>query len=225
MKKMFLFVAAIAILAACSKKGVNDETLDKWNGYSNLKDGELVQTLWAGQHDSAGYVTYGIDEDANFYATYTTVDGWEMSETHFFAGDKGLMPLNKPGNPKIGKFPYKDSFNPPVTEVTYTIELIQLPQAEVDGFVAAAHAVAAWAKWRKKPHGVLEIILLQIKAGVGIRLTGINRIRTLCGYYTFIVWIILMVHFCSYEVDATNNTLVNTWCRNTTKWIISRYYG
>ena len=141
MKKMLLFVAAVAILAACSKKEAGDNTIDKWNGYSNLKDGELVRTLWAGQHDSAGYVTYGIDEDANFYATFTTVDGWEMSETHLFAGDKGDMPVNKPGNPKIGKFPYKDSFNPPVTEVTYTIELIQLPQAEVDGFVAAAHAV------------------------------------------------------------------------------------
>jgi hypothetical protein len=141
MRNIILLIAAIAIIAGCSKKNANDETIDKWNGYSHLKDGELVRTLWAGQHDSAGYVTYGIDENANFYATFTTVDGWEMSETHLFAGDKGDMPVNKPGKPKIGHFPYGDDFNPRVTEVTYTIELIELPESEENGFVAAAHAV------------------------------------------------------------------------------------
>lgn len=208
MKKMFLFVAAIAILAACSKKGVNDETLDKWNGYSNLKDGELVQTLWAGQHDSAGYVTYGIDEDANFYATYTTVDGWEMSETHFFAGDKGLMPLNKPGNPKIGKFPYKDSFNPPVTEVTYTIELIQLPQAEVDGFVAAAHAVVHGPNGQETAWGFGDYSFTD--KGWGWYTTywyqQDQNLFTILYSMDYIDGSLLL-----YEVDATNNTLVNTY--------------
>ncbi len=141
MKKLLLFIAAIAILAACTKKNANDETIDKWNGYSNLKGGELVQTLWAGKTTDVGTVTYGIDDDANFYATYETIDSWVITETHFFIGDKGVMPVNKKDHPKLGHFPYKDDFNPGVTTVTYTFELIGLPPADVNGFVIAAHSV------------------------------------------------------------------------------------
>ena len=94
MKKLVLFIAAIALIAGCTKKEVNnDEPIDKWNGYGHLKTiTEWKYTLWAGKHDSAGYVTYYFDDDnggenPTFYATYTTVDGWEMTETHFFADD------------------------------------------------------------------------------------------------------------------------------------------
>jgi hypothetical protein len=51
------------------------------------------------------------------------------------------MPLNKPGAPKVGKFPFKSTHNPKVSTYTYTIAKVDLPNATDDAIFVAAHAV------------------------------------------------------------------------------------
>ena len=72
MKKIYLFLIAIVVLASCTKQATDDQQIaDKWNGYQKyLKTGEMVHTLWAGKNINVGTVTYGIDDNANFYVTY-----------------------------------------------------------------------------------------------------------------------------------------------------------
>jgi hypothetical protein len=144
MKKTSLLLMAVIMTMSCAKKNALDGPLtDQWNGYERfLKLGEQVHTLWAGQNINIGTVTYGIDENANFYATYDcSASGWLISESHLFAGDKMLMPLNKPGSPKVGRFPYSSVHEPRVSSVTYRVPLSQLPPYAAPGFVVAAHAV------------------------------------------------------------------------------------
>ena len=142
MKNLTLLLVALLFIAGCAKvQETENEPVNKWNGYALLKSGEIVHTLWAGQHIDVGTVTYGIDDNANFYVTYDcTPSGWLISETHMFAGDKKDMPVNKPGMPKIGKFPNKGT-HPNVSVVTYTVPLSELPPYEEPGFVVATHAV------------------------------------------------------------------------------------
>ena len=141
MKNIFVIFIAILLLASCAKQNPAEEPADNWNGYAKyLKAGEQIHTLWAGKHINVGTVTYGIDDNANFYVTYDcSSSGWTMSETHMFAGDKRDMPLNKPGHPKIGQFPNSGSHSPRVSTKTYTVPLTSLPPCEEPGFVVATH--------------------------------------------------------------------------------------
>ena len=144
MKKPGMIFAVALVIASCGKQGViEDLATARWNGYGKyFKSGEQVHTLWAGQNIDVGTVTYGIDDNANFYATYDcSASGWLISETHMFAGDKAGMPLNKPGAPKIGLFPYSGNHDPWISNYTYTVPLTQLPPCESPGFVVAAHCI------------------------------------------------------------------------------------
>lgn len=145
MKKLLLIIAVIAVIAGCNKKEVvNDNMVDIWNGYGSLKSAEPTATLYAGQTIDVGTVTYGLEEVDGvgyFTATYNLSEGWLMSESHLFAGDKADMPLNKPGNPKVGRFPYAAGHDPWVSTYTYYIPLADLPPYEEPGFTTAAHAV------------------------------------------------------------------------------------
>lgn len=161
MKKVLFFIAVIAIITGCSKKEANtDNPVDIWNGYQNLKYSTITVDLFAGQHIDVGSVTFviteDVDEDGNysetayFQATYNLVDGWEMSESHVYAGGLEDIPVNKPGAPKIGKFPYKSDHNPKVTTYTYSIPVMSLPAYDdgeednfIGGFVVAAHCVVS----------------------------------------------------------------------------------
>lgn len=145
MKRNLQLIVFMLLVSACSKQFIHNEPeADPWNGYRNfLKAGEQVHTLWAGQNINIGTVTYGIDDDANFYATYDcSLSGWLISETHLFAGDKAVMPLNKPGAPKIGLFPYSAVHQPRVSVFTFRVPLSELPPCTDPGFVVAAHGVA-----------------------------------------------------------------------------------
>jgi hypothetical protein len=143
MKNAFILFFAILLITSCTRQSPVDNPTDKWNGYSKyLKMGEVIRTLWAGQNINVGTVTYGIDDNANFYVTYDcSASGWTMSETHMFAGDKKFMPLNKPGNPKIGQFPNSKCHSPRVSTYTYRVPLSTLPPAEEPGFVVASHCI------------------------------------------------------------------------------------
>ncbi len=71
MKKAILFLSGILLLASCSQKNNIESPADRWNGYEKfLKAGEVTYDLFAGKNILVGTVTYGITEDANFYATY-----------------------------------------------------------------------------------------------------------------------------------------------------------
>lgn len=152
MKKIILLLALPLLVLACAKQNQVDDPKDIWNGYSKyLKMGEQVHTLWAGKNINVGTVTYGIDDNANFYVTYDcSASGWTMSETHMFAGDKANLPLNKPGSPKIGQFPNSGCHNPRILTKTYTVPLTSLPPCEEPGFVVASHCVV------RSPSGQVE---------------------------------------------------------------------
>jgi hypothetical protein len=143
MKNAVIPFLLITLITACVKQATPDEPVDIWNGYSKyLKMGEVVHTLWAGKNINIGTVTYGIDNNANFYVTYNCcASGWLISESHMFAGDKKDMPLNKPGQPKIGQFPNSSVHSPCVCEYTCRVPLNQLPSCENPGFVVASHCV------------------------------------------------------------------------------------
>ena len=62
-------------------------------------------TLKAGQTIDAGTVT--VINDADFiYVTYTTANGYLLTQTHLYVGDCAAIPVNGPGNPMPGQFPY-----------------------------------------------------------------------------------------------------------------------
>ena len=62
--------------------------------------------LIAGQNINAGNVCFEV-VGANLLVTYTTTNGWELTEAHLWVGENiADMPQTRKGNPKIGHFPY-----------------------------------------------------------------------------------------------------------------------
>ena len=123
-------------------------------------------TLIAGQTINSGTVT--VTNDANFiYVTYTTTNGWVLSQTHLYVGDCALIPVNNPGNPIPGQFPYASAHNN-VTSYTYQIPLSQIPVGSCG--CIAAHAVV------KQYNSSNQVINTQTAWGNGtlINLTGGN---------------------------------------------------
>lgn len=143
MKKIELLFLALLIFASCEKKtSVDEQVADKWNGYEHfLKMGEQTHNIYAGKNNiMVGIVTYGIDDDANFYVTYDcSSTEWTLKRTCMYAGDKKLMPLDRYKNPKIERFPKKTYHYPRVETYTYRIPLTSLPPAEEPGFAVSSY--------------------------------------------------------------------------------------
>jgi hypothetical protein len=96
-----------------------------------------VVTLIAGQTIDAGTVT--VSNDAEYiYVTYTTANGWFLTQTHLYVGDCALIPINNPGNPIPGQFPYSSTHNR-IDSYTYQIPLSKIPEGTCG--CIAAHAV------------------------------------------------------------------------------------
>jgi hypothetical protein len=161
MKKLLLIFSAILIIYGCQREKLDEQAVDKFNGYESFyKTGEMEKTLWAGQNINVGTATYGIDDDGNFYVTYQTTGDWVLLETHLYAGTWEALPKNKPGNPKIGRFPYSADHGSGVSTYTYTIPLTSLPPCQEPGFIVAAHAAVknisngqgetAWGAWDRE---------------------------------------------------------------------------
>lgn len=94
-------------------------------------------TLIAGQTINSG--TVSVSNDGTYiFVTYTTTNGWVLSQTHLYVGDCALIPVNNPGNPVPGQFPYTSS-HANVTSYTYQIPLSQIPVGTCG--CIAAHAV------------------------------------------------------------------------------------
>ena len=177
------FVAVVTIIFSCQKNGldpdinsiqsgryVTDVTPAQKNGFVERTYGEPCEPttvmLVAGQTIDAGTVT--VTNDANYiYVTYTTTNGWVLSQTHLYVGDCALIPINNPGNPIPGQFPYAGTHNN-LTTYTYQIPISKIP-LEACGCIAA-HAVV------KKYNASNQLIDTQTGWGNGVRinLTGGN---------------------------------------------------
>jgi len=123
-------------------------------------------TLVAGQTINAGTIT--VSNDADFiYVTYTTTNGWVLSETHLYVGDCSLIPVNNPGNPIPGQFPYSGSHSN-ITSYTYQVPISRIPPGGCG--CIAAHAVV------KQYNASNQLVSTQTGWGNGVRinLTGGN---------------------------------------------------
>ncbi|KAF5424271.1 MAG: hypothetical protein C5S44_01935 [Candidatus Methanocomedens sp.] len=94
--------------------------------------------LVAGGDQVVGNVTVTNDGE-NISVTFTTTDGWCMTETHLHIANESEdgIPQTKKGNPRPGQFDYSEVHEPSVTEYTYVIPLDGLSG---DVYIAA-HAV------------------------------------------------------------------------------------
>lgn len=130
--KIFILLSTVTIffLTGCSNEndsvvtGPSDESLQKVDVGtlgSNVNSVKLV----AGQTIDAGSVSFD-DVDTNndgqidaLQVTYSTKDGWELTEVQFFIGNSLTeLPTTKSGNPQVGLFPYKSGA---ISGSSYTI--------------------------------------------------------------------------------------------------------
>ena len=140
MKNLFLVMLAALTMLSCQKQQTVEQAKETDLGYGAFKYGEVVHTLYAGKTIDVGTLTVGIDDNSDYiYVKFETIPGWYIEETHVFVGPEGTsIPVNKPGNPKIGHFPFStDHQNGDGTNVvTYPTIPYSLDQA----FVVATHA-------------------------------------------------------------------------------------
>lgn len=118
-----LLLSVMFIFASCEK----DEQADGMNKdvYTMLKDGSATTPLLAGQYipvgnvivtDVSGMVTVEYLLDAN---------GWRLEGTHLDAKASWVdIPQTKKGNPKVGHFEYKETFDPSVQSYAITLDEI-----------------------------------------------------------------------------------------------------
>jgi hypothetical protein len=98
--------------------------------------------LIAGRTLDIGAVRCWI-EGNSLHVLYSAEDGWLLGETQLaVALSRADIPLTNNGNPKVGKFPFKKMFDPPVAEVHYSIDLETCGLHDAGTLVIAAHAEA-----------------------------------------------------------------------------------
>ncbi|WP_228853557.1 hypothetical protein [Aegicerativicinus sediminis] len=103
------------------------------------EDACFTTELIAGQHYTAGDITIYV-EDGNLIIVYSTNEDWTLGTTHLQVGncEGSWVPLTKAGNPKVGRFDYKEPYSADEHEVIYVIPLEDI---DSDGeFCFAAHA-------------------------------------------------------------------------------------
>ncbi|MDN3654251.1 hypothetical protein QWZ08_01360 [Ferruginibacter paludis] len=87
-----------------------DNTAGGSLGYLGVGCPATTVSLIAGQHIDAGTISVSNDNDF-IYVTYTTANGYLLTQTHLYVGDCEGIPVNKKGNPVPGQFPYKGTQN------------------------------------------------------------------------------------------------------------------
>lgn len=139
MKNLLLFTFLLVFIAGCNKQqSVNNDT-GQGNGYNAFKYGTATNDLIAGKHINVGTVLIDINPETDVIdVIYETNLDWTIHETHVFVGySGGDIPVNKPGNPKTGHFPYHTCWdNDGTTIITHST----LPFISEQQFVVAAHA-------------------------------------------------------------------------------------
>ena len=133
MKKKLL-TSAILLMAvgfiSCQKESIQSDPIANVKKDDNTilgrnGDGSQCPTttvnLLAGQTINAG--TVSVTNDADFiYVTYTTANGYLITQTHLYVGDCALIPVNGPGNPIPGQFPYSSAHSN-ITSYTYQVPI------------------------------------------------------------------------------------------------------
>lgn len=140
-----MLVAGILVMASCSNEPYEGNDSSNFiidlpgqiddgitSGDENLYEDDLI----AGQNMDAGSVVITLDANGNLVVTYNG-EGWEIYETHLYIGAEEDMPTNTNGSPKIGHFPYGDTFTVGQTEVSYTGPGLETGEC----VYVAAHAV------------------------------------------------------------------------------------
>ncbi len=107
----------------------------KCTGFPEICGDLQFYPLIASQHYYIGALMV-YNDDENLYVTYWT--GWwkMLSDFHLYVGTEEDLPLTSTGNPRFGKFPYKDE------EIktgfkTFVIPLSEIPECPI----IVAHAV------------------------------------------------------------------------------------
>jgi hypothetical protein len=133
---------------------------------------ETETQLIAGQYYNSGSVI--VSNDANFiYVTYTTANGYLLTQTHLFAGNCNAVPVNNQGNPNPGQFPYKSVHNNLAT-YTYQIPIASIPAGSCG--CIAAHAVVV------KLNEIGEVVEQQTAWGNGVRINPTGNWGMKFGY-------------------------------------------
>lgn len=118
----------------CKKNEIlKNQEFSSTNKSSNLECQTAIDLI-AGQHFNAGDIVISNDSE-NIYVTFTTQDGWVLTESHLFVGLLEELPLTPLGNPKIGLFPFSTSHDQ-LTNYTYTIPI----EDDLECYTIAAHA-------------------------------------------------------------------------------------
>lgn len=178
MNKLYLLIPALLLAGmffyACQDSNVvepNKSNLEKVD-VGNLGSDVSCVELTAGQSTNSGSVCFDdIDSDGDniidaLKICYSTTDGWELVETHFWIGTSlSQLPMTKSGNPIPGQFPYKSGNITGQTEYCVVI-----PFSEIN-FVCPGptkYTVAAHASLRKVVNGV--VVDTQTGWGAGTRI-------------------------------------------------------
>lgn len=146
-----LLVAASAFtFTSCEKESLNptsaksnrqiltNETITSVNINSDGTCEAVTTPLIAGQHIDAGNIT--VTNDADYiYVTYTTANGYTLTETHLYVGNCEAIPVTGAGNPSPGRFPYKNGHDN-TTSYTYKVPVSAIPVGTC-GCIAAHAAV------------------------------------------------------------------------------------
>lgn len=108
--------------------------------------GTQCYTLFAGQTIEAGTVCATVNVD-DLDITYTTTNGWTLSETHLWVGSSiADMPQTRKGSPIPGQFPYVSGDISGTTTYTSSVALDSIGfscPGEDATFLVAAHASVA----------------------------------------------------------------------------------
>jgi len=149
MKKYYYLIALTLILGlvltGCTLlSNIGQVPTNEQSGISYLtkhtEDAPQETTLFAGQDIPVGTVSVWND-CINLYVKYETTGGWVMTETHLaVVTDLADFPTNKPGNPKVGLFPYGEE-NIFTNTWEQTIELKAISEVTGQELFIAAHAV------------------------------------------------------------------------------------
>lgn len=176
MKKHLLILVIVIIsitFFSCQKENLNPPAISSIQIGNDIVQGrvgppgECLPTeviLIAGQSINSG--TVSVTNDLNFiYVTYTTANGWLLTQTHLFVGGCDLIPVNGPGNPIPGQFPYASVHNN-ITEYTYTVPISAIGIGNCA--CIAAHAVVV------RLNAAGQVIEQQTGWGKGIRINPIG---------------------------------------------------
>jgi len=142
-----IFLIPILALAACDGPGPvglpvahpDAAVLLSLSGEAGCEEAGAVRLL-AGRTLDAGSIQVW-STDAQLHVRFVAGSGWAIGQTHLaVAADLSGIPRNGPGNPVPGRFPYRETHAPAVTDYTYIIDLSELGAGLGDELLIAAHA-------------------------------------------------------------------------------------